>query len=196
LKSLNICHRLREIREKVFPGRGGSARLARAAGMTTGIVSSYERNVIPGADKLAVLARALGCSADWLLRGEGEMFAGSGEAPTIAVYRVGAGHHLVAAEELEPYCVKIPGNLIGYAVDGDSMEPVARHGQVVLALRGEQAKSGDLAVVEKKDGEITFKRVHFQDGRVVLQPVNPSHSVQVVKRSEIARAWKVWGVKF
>ena len=65
-----ISARLKEAREKRFPGRGGPARLSEETGIGTGAISEYESGVsLPGAAKLRTLVRALGVTADWILFG-------------------------------------------------------------------------------------------------------------------------------
>ena len=92
---------------------------------------------------------------------------------------------------------KRPLGLFGWVrIDGASMEPLARDGQVVLAHRGLQPANGDLAVVEFLDGNHTFKRVYVRDRNWILAPINPAHEPEFRDRREIRQAMKVWGVKF
>jgi len=53
---------------------GGKNELARRAGLGSSAVSQYSHGTTPGADALAKLVAATGCSPGWLLTGEGEPF--------------------------------------------------------------------------------------------------------------------------
>lgn len=102
----------------------------------------------------------------------------------------------MVADDAEPYQLERPQSLTGYRINGDSMEPLARDGQIVLTADVNDVVSGDLAIVEREDGTHSFKRVHFQDGVVILQSVNPSYAPEMIKRRDVRRISRVWGVKF
>jgi hypothetical protein len=138
------------------------------------------------------VAAALGVSPEVLLG------TSCGQAATVDTYRTGGGDRWGAVEEapIEHTQVPPPDQLVAFRVEGDSMEPVARDGQVVLALRDVQPKDGDLAHVELEDGTVTFKRIYIRRDRWLLLPVNPAYNPTDVPASEIRRAMKVWGVKF
>ena len=191
-----ISSRIREVREKIFGRRGGLAAFMRATGIDAALLGRYENGVEPTASKLATIIQATRCSAAWLLTGEGEMFDGPAEPLHIPTYRTGGGLHWVVSEDLEPYDTTIPSGLVAYQVSGDSMEPLARDGQIVLALRGVQPRYGDLAVVEMNDGTHTFKRYCPEGDQVMLVSVNPGHQPELVRGRDIRSAMKVWGVKF
>ena len=56
--------------------------------MSSGNLSKIERNYLrPSAEMLAEIVRRWGVNAEWLLTGEGEMFAGESKADTIAQLR-------------------------------------------------------------------------------------------------------------
>jgi hypothetical protein len=122
----------------------------------------------------------------------------AGQAVTVDTYRTGGGDRWGAVEEAPIEHTQVPpaDQLVAFRVEGDSMEPLARDGQVVLALRDVQPQDGDLAHVELLDGTVTFKRIYIRRDRWLLVPINPGYDPHDVPATEIRRAMKVWGVKF
>jgi len=102
------------------------------------------------------------------------------------------------AESLSPYDTKhieLPENLHAVRVHGDSMVPVALDGQHVL-VSDKEAESGDLAVIECRDGRIIVKRISVTDHVVSAASLNPDPHYKpiILKRSEIRRMRKIVGV--
>jgi phage repressor protein C with HTH and peptisase S24 domain len=172
---------------------GGKKRLAEAMGWKIQTLSQYlHGSAKPGRAVLERLAKLSGDSlASW--HGEEEQVHDPGRFP---VFNAGGGQHWIVADGEAPYHEKKPDNLVGFRVRGDSMEPIARDGQIVLVEKGDTVRDGDLAIVELTDGTRTFKRVHRKGRQVILQPVNPSHNADVVPADEVQRMTRVWGVKF
>jgi len=155
---------------------------------------------MPDARMCAAVAKAVPCSLVWLITGEGEPFGDERPVAAVPTYITGGGNHWIVADDLEPYETKVPGGLLAFEVRGDSMEDVVRDGQIVLAMPNVEPKDGDLAVVELTSGQHTFKRVYFRSkGKqrwIVLDPVNPRYEPELVRRSEIRRMMRIWGVKY
>jgi len=94
-------------------------------------------------------------------------------------------------------------HLRGVEVEGDSLVPIARQGQMVLVTEGQSAGDrlieGSLAVVET-EGEIgnVIKRVFPGPDSWVLVSPNPVEAVKpvVVQVPDIRRVWPVVGVLF
>jgi phage repressor protein C with HTH and peptisase S24 domain len=155
---------------------------------------------VPGADMLAKIAEAVGCSSRWLLTGEGDMFEAEAESQGIPVLGTAsaAGKYRIAYAVREgEERVRLPGRLHLIVVTGDSMAPLAVNGQHVLCT-DEIPQHGDLAVIEMEDGELLFKRVQFDGNRVHLVSVNPDpqYSLITIKKGAWRSIRKVWGVKF
>lgn len=185
-KTLGICERLKAARENLFPGRGGITRLSEQTGIGTGRLSEYERFTEPSAEKLAILVKALGCSALWLLTGDGEMFAREGVAPaTVEILATAAAADpngwIPRAEGHERRTIKLPASAHLVQVSGDSMAPTAMHRQFVWVV-DEPPKDGGLAVIEN-DGELMIKRVYFEDGgkEVTAMSVNQDPHFRPIK---------------
>ena len=176
---------------------GTMAALSRASGVKDNTLRMIlKRGNAPDGNICAALIRGTGCDARWLLTGEGKAFPERAPLATIKTLITGGGMDWQVSEDLKPYDTTVPGDLIAFEVRGDSMQPLALDGQVVLALRDVRPADGDLAVIELKDGTHSFKRIHIHDEQWILMPVNPTHEPQVCRQREIRRAMKVWGVKF
>ncbi len=151
---------------------------------------------LPRADTCAAIARGARCNAHWLLTGEGEAFPTAVSDMSFPVFDTAGGAHWRIAENVEPYERSVPGSMIGFKIEGTSMEPLARDGQLVLALRDVRPGNGDLAVIEFKDGTYSFRRVYLDGKQWMLLAINPAHDPEIRQEREILRAMKVWGVKF
>jgi DNA-binding XRE family transcriptional regulator len=82
----------------------------------------------------------------------------------------------------------------GLVVHDESMNPVARDGQVVLYRPGDPGKSGDLVVVDLEDGLI-FKQYHEVNGIHQFVSVNVSLALPAKTRKTRPKAmWKVVGI--
>jgi len=177
--------------------RGNASALERASGLTPNIISRWRsEGSMPGADFLARIVKGTGCDARWLLTGQGEAFPEQPALASIKTFITGGGMNWQVSDELEAYDTTVPGDLIAFEVRGDSMQPLALDGQVVLALRDVRPTDGDLAVIEMKDGTHSFKRIHIHGEQWILVAINPTHEPHVCGERAIQRAMKVWGVKF
>lgn len=208
MKTQDFSRRLRNLADALSPGN--DAAFARSLGLTPQTFHSYAkgRGSVPGGILLRKIAEKTGCSATWLLTGVGEMLPpkvqrsdnGSLFLPVLACASAASPNGVcMVAEGAEHYSarVAIPPDAHLIKVHGDSMFPVAENGQFVI-VTDEEAKSGDLAVVETKDSEIVFKRISIQEDSVICISINRQREYEpiVKKRSEIRRMRKVWGVKF
>jgi len=178
---------------------GGVGELARQTGISSPtLYGAVSAKSLCRVDTLAAIIRATGCSARWLLLGEGSPFSSDEGALVLEGYHTGGGNHWVVGDDTPTCEVMVPSDLIPFVVHGDSMDPVVRDGQVVLARPGIEPKDGDLAVVERESGEHTFKRVYFEDGgkTIILMPLNPSVRPERVRRAAIRRMMRIWGAVY
>jgi len=201
-KAKNATQIVRRVR--MLTRQQGLTTLAKLAERTDYSVSQIAR-VLKGDQPITTrmlyeLAGALDVSPEYLEHGVEPDPEAAGSVET---YLVGAGHYVAIDDEPPPDYTPWPDPkaLCALRVMGDSMEPIARDGQLVLAEKAVWPRSGDLAYVELEDGDALFRRVHVLDGgtrkeRWLLQPINPAYDAQEVPRRQIRRAMKVWGVKF
>ena len=77
------------------------------------------------------------------------------------------------------------------------MATTALNGQFAQCTH-EKPRSGDLAVIETQDDELLFKRIYITNGSVLCISLNhdPRYRPITIKRNNIRRMRKVWGVKF
>ncbi len=178
--------------------RWSALELERRAGISRGRVDSIRRGRTPGVDAIEAIARAAGVNLKWLVTGEGEMFetpVGTCEVPVIATAGAIGGERVAyAAEGREEGRLKLPSDAHLVRVTGDSMVPVVCHGQHVW-VSNEPPRDGDLAVIEREDGEVLFKRVSFIGGQIVATPVNqdPHYKPEVLDRRSVRRMKRVLG---
>jgi len=96
--------------------------------------------------------------------------------------------------------VRIPRHTAAVEVRGHSLNPVAWEGQHVLVdtREGQDLSDNDLVVIETQDGRTYARRLHTDDGHIILCPVNPALKGQWVtlERDEIKRAHRIVGVWF
>jgi len=82
--------------------------------------------------------------------------------------------------------------LFAVRIDGDSMAPEIRHGDVVILSPSVPAEPGRPAVVQLADQiGVTCKLIRFDDGRVHLIPINESFPPTSYARSDLVWALKV-----
>lgn len=67
------------------------------------------------------------------------------------------------------------GEYIALRIDGDSMEPRIRKGDVVIVRLQEQVESGDIAIVFVNGDDAVCKRVKYTDAGLTLISSNPSY---------------------
>ena len=105
--------------------------------------------------------------------------------PVIGTVRCGAGG--VAYEYIDEYITiddtYRPDEMRGFRAEGDSMEPEIHDGDICLVHLQEEVPDGALAVVVICDGveecEGTIKRVHKQDGAIILQATNQAYAPRI-----------------
>ena len=76
-------------------------------------------------------------------------------------------------------------------VMGDSMEPKYTEGDLVVFAPSMTPNGGDDCFVRfASDGSTTFKRFNLRpDGKVRLEPLNPSYPVEVYDPEDISGLW-------
>ena len=105
--------------------------------------------------------------------------------PVIGTVRCGAGG--VAYEYIDEYITiddtYRPDEMRGFRAEGDSMEPEIHDGDICLVHLQEEVPDGALAVVVICDGadegEGTIKRIHKQDGAIILQATNQAYAPRI-----------------
>jgi len=105
--------------------------------------------------------------------------------PVIGTVRCGVGG--VAYEYIDEYITVDdtyrPDEMRGFRAEGDSMEGEIHDGDICLVHLQEEVPDGALAVVVICDGveeaEGTIKRIHKQDGAIILQATNQAYAPRI-----------------
>lgn len=182
--------------------------IARKACVSEGVVRKWrDGKSLPDLDHLVAIADAAGVLLPWLATGEGLMRGGSGTNQIMESFSVqepapgyeylplydvqaAAGHGaLVDREDISDFLAfksawirrelgADPKDLYLISVEGDSMEPALRPGDVILVDR-RQAESvpKDGVYVLQMDGSLLVKRLQsMPGGKIRVTSDNPSYS--------------------
>ncbi|THF50709.1 S24 family peptidase [Allorhizobium terrae] len=85
-----------------------------------------------------------------------------------------------------PASPKSKTGLYALEVQGDSMKPLYRDGDVLIVEPGAQVRRGDRVVVKTLDGEVMAKILGRQNARTVdLISINPDHANRTLETSDI-----------
>ena len=165
---------------------------AEKTGINRSVLNRIEQNTRPvRTDELAAMAKVLGVSMDKLAGLSPDLPDGLYDInanfyiPVIGSVRCGAGG--VAYEYIDEYITiddtYRPDEMRGFRSEGDSMEPEIHDGDICLVHLQEDVPDGALAVVVICDGieegEGTVKRIHKQDGAIILQATNQAYAPRI-----------------
>ena len=96
------------------------------------------------------------------------------------VGRVTAGTPILAIENIEEY-LTLPQSMLGrdemfcLRVQGESMiDAGILDGDIVVLRKQDTAENGEIVVAMTPEDEATLKRIFYENGRVRLQPENPT----------------------
>lgn len=194
---------------------GSRKKAAEAAGISTDQLARYINGVSqPALQPIAKLCDAAGVGLEWLVTGEGEPTA-QATAPTstdedgadsfadryalVPLYdvRVSAGHGAFADSEkvltqlaFTRYWLHKLGlhaaHLAAVRVDGDSMEPTIRSGDVLLLDRAQTHPRDGAIYVMRRDDWLVAKRVQLlAGGRVRVISDNPAYPPEEVAPEQL-----------
>lgn len=97
-----------------------------------------------------------------------------------------AGIPIEAIEEIIDYeeMAYQPGEFFALVVNGDSMEPRIRKGDVVILRKQEDVDSGDVAAVMVNGFDATLKQVKKKGDLLILQSSNPKYEPMIFTKEE------------
>jgi phage repressor protein C with HTH and peptisase S24 domain len=212
----NFCRALRDARKK----RGESqAEFARFLGIQA--QQTYQRyetgQTIPDGLTLHEIATRIGVTVDYLLTGKESALMLRAQ-PTVLAEEPGtygapkfrlvpvlswarAGHlgeyEELPAEWAEKYATSCPDpKAFAVRLEGDSMEPLYKEGDVVVLMPSFRPYSESLVVAKLKSGDVMFKLMSFLDGsgeRMRLTSYNQNVPPRDVTVEDLDRIWPVYG---
>ena len=81
-------------------------------------------------------------------------------------------------------------NAFALKVEGESMTPKLKTGDIIIISPNRQWESGDIVVVKVKD-EVSLKKIFRKETTLVLQSINPEYSPIILPFSEVQVIGKV-----
>ena len=176
--------------------------LARKAGLDATSFNRSKRKGPDGRDRwpstesIAKVLAATGASLDAFMRLiEGDEGAARATVPLVGMAQAGAGRLFsddgmptggpgwedVAFPDLLP-----GGSVFALEVQGESMRPLYREGDIVIVSKSATIRRGDRVVVRTRSGEVMVKELKRRNTRLVeLTSLNPDHPDRTVPMSEI-----------
>ena len=169
--------------------------LARKTNINKSLISSYLSGVCKAKqDKLDLIAKTLGVSEAWLMGYDvdmdrdwfedtdidnGEIVRVQSNVVKIPILgKVPAGIPIEAIEDILGYeeipydWIKNGNKYFALRVNGDSMYPDYRTGDIIIIKQQPDCESGDDCVVMVNGDDATFKRVIKQEKNLILKPLN------------------------
>jgi phage repressor protein C with HTH and peptisase S24 domain len=176
--------------------------LARKAGLDATSFNRSKRTSPEGRDRwpstesVAKILRATGASLDEFMRliqpDVGHMRT---MIPLIGLTQAGSGRHFTddgmptggpGWEEVE-FPDLSSEKVFALEVQGDSMEPLYRDGDILIVSPSANIRKGDRVVVRTTGGEVTAKELKRKTGKTIeLRALNAEHPDRVIPASEIA----------
>lgn len=197
--------------------------LARKTNINKSLISSYLSGVCKAKqDKLDIIARTLDVSEAWLMGYDVDMdreWFEEKEPSEISIDnaryietttktvkipilgKVPAGipieaiEDIIGYEEIPASMLKDGNNYFSLKIDGDSMYPDYKTGDIIIIRQQNDCNSGDDCVVMVNGDDATFKRVVKQEKSIILKPLNNNYEPYYFDEYEImTKPVKIIGV--
>lgn len=188
--------------------------LAQKLGIATRTLQRWEKGEqVPDSIYLMKIAKATNVRPEWLLTGEGEMYAYPPEKgkiislqketilrkvpivdiPVLSSVPAGRTTAIFHPEYIERYVavdnINDP-NAFALIVKGTSMSPKIEDGDIVVVSPRREVRNGDICVVRVNDEDV-LKKVKFDTTHIHLIPLNPEFEPVSVKKKDVVFIWKV-----
>lgn len=180
--------------QKLLSEPGKKTKLSKATGISTGNISDWfdpNKPAQPSAEALVKISKALDCSVDYLLGltdVEKRVISKSNIIPIPIMKQKAAAGLGIQTNDYSEYIdeyrffdkFQIPSETeFGIIIEGDSMEPTYKNGQVIFVKRLGDCDHNDYGIFCITEDEITrvvFKRkVLLGDGSYCLHSLNPEY---------------------
>ncbi len=164
--------------------------VAKKLGVHRTTYNRYETGLrTPDLDTIAKLARIFDVTTDFLLGKHQSDDTLQNLIPILG--SVPAGTPIEAIEDIEEYIDIYPkfvkhGELFALRVQGDSMEPDIRPGDIVIVEKQEYIDNGDVAVVRVNGEDVTVKKVKQVADGLLLMPNNAAYEPIFFNPEQIA----------
>ncbi|MBC6497009.1 MAG: helix-turn-helix transcriptional regulator [Alphaproteobacteria bacterium GM7ARS4] len=155
----------------------------------------------PNTESIVQILRATGCNWHDLTGSSTLPHASNRSIPLIGMAKAGmegyfddAGYPIgYGLEEIEFPDFKDP-NAYALEINGDSMAPVYRHGDIILVSPNSDIRAGDRIVLKNAQGEIMAKELRRQTERhVSLRSLNPAYeNIDILKKDVLWTARIIW----
>lgn len=216
LRQIDLVKKTKLVMEKYIKNYKGN-------GIDKSLLNKYIKGVaIAKQDKIYILAKALNVSEGWLMGYDVEkdrdwiededystLMIDNGryietEIKTIKIPVLGkvpAGTPIEAIQDIIGY-ENIPAtmlnsgeNYFALKIDGNSMSPDYKNGDIIIVKQQEDCNSGDDCVVMVNGDDATFKRVIKQNNAIILKPLNNEYEPYYFTSKEIiTKPVKIIGV--
>lgn len=180
--------------ENKLQKRGSRAELSRQTGISTGNIRDWfnpDKPAQPSADALVKISKALNCSVDYLLGltdVEKRVTSKSSIIPIPIVKQKAAAGLGIQTNDYSEYIdeyrffdkFQIPNEAeFGIIIEGDSMEPAYKNGQVIFVKKLNDCDHNDygiFCITEYDVTKVVFKRkITLEDGSYCLRSINPDY---------------------
>lgn len=216
LRQIDLVKKTKLVMEKYIKNYKGN-------GIDKSLLNKYIKGVaIAKQDKMYILAKALNVSEGWLMGYDVDkdrdwiededystLMIDNGryietEIKTIKIPVLGkvpAGTPIEAIQDVIGY-ENIPAtmlnsgeNYFALKIDGNSMSPDYKNGDIIIVKQQEDCNSGDDCVVMVNGDDATFKRVIKQNNAIILKPLNNEYEPYYFTSKEIiTKPVKIIGV--
>jgi repressor LexA len=152
----------------------------------------YEKGLrSPDLETVSKLATIFGVTTDYLLGSKPNEQDPDQIRLIPLLGSVPAGTPIEAIEDIEEYIDIYPrfvkhGELFALRVQGDSMEPDLRNGDIVVIEKQEYVENGQIAVVRVNGEDFTIKRVKLSQKGLMLIPSNPAYDPVFFDSDQVA----------
>lgn len=216
LRQIDLVKKTKLVMEKYIKNYKGN-------GIDKSLLNKYIKGVaIAKQDKIYILAKTLNVSEGWLMGYDVDkdrdwiededystLMIDNGryietEIKTIKIPVLGkvpAGTPIEAIQDVIGY-ENIPAtmlnsgeNYFALKIDGNSMSPDYKNGDIIIVKQQEDCNSGDDCVVMVNGDDATFKRVIKQNNAIILKPLNNEYEPYYFTSKEIiTKPVKIIGV--
>lgn len=198
--------------------------LANRTGINKSLISNYLSGTFKAKqDKVNIIAETLGVSEGWLMGYDVDMdrdwLDDDADVSNIKIdnaryietmtktvkipilVKVPAGipieaiEDIIGYEEIPASMLRDGNNYFSLKIDGDSMYPDYKTGDIIIIRQQNDCNSGDDCVVMVNGDDATFKRVVKQEKSIILKPLNNNYEPYYFDEYEImTKPVKIIGV--